>query len=342
MNILRLFPTSRAMALVPSRRLPLVLAVIVIGVVLPAILPSFHQSLAARVLIFALLAMSLNLIVGYTGLLSLGHAAYFGVAAYTVGVLSVKYDVSSFWVAALGGVGLGTLLAAVFGFLALRTKGVYFLLVTLALGQLVFSAAREWRDVTGADNGLAGIPRPDLGLVSIDWNSLSYYYLVFSVSIIAFLVMDRIIDSPFGLALQGIRDNERRMRMLGYNAWLYQYAAFIIAGAFAAIAGVLFAYLNRIIVPNDTGILTSANVYLMVALGGPGTKFGPILGAALIILIQFFASDYLPERWPLVLGAIFILAAYARGGLVVEIMKRFHQVRGLQVGRQHQKREGTG
>lgn len=312
-----------------SSRLPLALVVIVIGVVLPMILPSFHQSLAARVLIFALLAMSLNLIVGYTGLLSLGHAAYFGVAAYTVGVISVKYDVSSFWVASLGGVGLGTLLAAMFGFLALRTKGIYFLLVTLALGQLVFSAAREWRDVTGADNGLAGIPRPDLGVIFIDWNSLSYYYLVFAVSVIAFLVMQRVIDSPFGLALQGIRDNERRMRMLGFNTWLYQYAAFIMAGAFAAIAGVLFAYLNRIVVPNDTGILTSANVYLMVALGGPGTKFGPILGAVLIILIQFFASDYLPERWPLVLGTIFILAAYARGGLMVEIMKRFHQIQGI-------------
>lgn len=322
------------MVFLTSRQLPLVFIGVIVVAVLPAILPSFHQSLAAKILIFALLAMSLNLIVGYAGLLSLGHAAYFGVSAYTVGVLTVKYDISSFWIAALAAIGLGTALAAMFGFLALRTKGIYFLLVTLALGQLVFSAAREWRDITGADNGLAGIPRPDLGLIAIEWTPMSYYYFVFAIFIIAFFVMQRIIDSPFGLALQGTRDNERRMRMLGFNTWLYQYAAFIIAGTFAAIAGVLFAYLNRIVVPNDTGILTSANIYLMVALGGPGTKLGPIVGAGLILLIQFFASDYLPERWPLVLGAIFILAAYARGGLVVEIAKQLNQVRRLVLQRQ--------
>ena len=326
MNIFRSLPTSRGLVVLSSKQLPLVIVVVIFGIILPALLPSFHQSLATKVVVFALLAMSLNLIVGYTGLLSLGHAAYFGVAAYTVGVLTVKYGVSSFWVAGLGAIALGTLVAAVFGFLALRTKGIYFLLVTLALGQLVFSAAREWRDVTGADNGLAGIPRPDLGF-PVDWNSLSYYYFVFVVFIVVFFIMRQIIDSPFGLALQGIRDNERRMRMLGFNTWLYQYVAFIIAGGCAAIAGVLFVYLNRIVVPNDTGILTSANAYLMVALGGPGTKVGPILGAVLIILIQFFASDYLPERWPLVLGGIFILAAYARGGLALEIVRQFTELR---------------
>ena len=326
MNIFRSLPTSRGLVVLSSKQLPLVIVVVIFGIILPALLPSFHQSLATKVVVFALLAMSLNLIVGYTGLLSLGHAAYFGVAAYTVGVLTVKYGVSSFWVAGLGAIALGTLVAAVFGFLALRTKGIYFLLVTLALGQLVFSAAREWRDVTGADNGLAGIPRPDLGF-PIDWNSLSYYYFVFVVFIAVFFIMRQIIDSPFGLALQGIRDNERRMRMLGFNTWLYQYVAFIIAGGCAAIAGVLFVYLNRIVVPNDTGILTSANAYLMVALGGPGTKVGPILGAVLIILIQFFASDYLPQRWPLVLGGIFILAAYARGGLALEIVRHFTELR---------------
>ena len=326
MNIFRSFPTSRGLAVLSSKQLPLVIVVVIFGIILPALLPSFHQSLATKVVVFALLAMSLNLIVGYTGLLSLGHAAYFGVAAYTVGVLTVKYGVSSFWVAGLGAIALGTLVAAIFGFLALRTKGIYFLLVTLALGQLVFSAAREWRDITGADNGLAGIPRPDLGF-PVDWNSLSYYYFVFVVFIVVFFIMRQIIDSPFGLALQGIRDNERRMRMLGFNTWLYQYVAFIIAGGCAAIAGVLFVYLNRIVVPNDTGILTSANAYLMVALGGPGTKVGPILGAVLIILIQFFASDYLPERWPLVLGGIFILAAYARGGLALEIVRQFTELR---------------
>ena len=326
MNIFRSLPTSRGLVVLSSKQLPLVIVVVIFGIILPALLPSFHQSLATKVVVFALLAMSLNLIVGYTGLLSLGHAAYFGVAAYTVGVLTVKYGVSSFWVAGLGAIALGTLVAAVFGFLALRTKGIYFLLVTLALGQLVFSAAREWRDVTGADNGLAGIPRPDLGF-PVDWNSLSYYYFVFVVFIVVFFIMRQIIDSPFGLALQGIRDNERRMRMLGFNTWLYQYVAFIIAGGCAAIAGVLFVYLNRIVVPNDTGILTSANAYLMVALGGPGTKVGPILGAVLIILIQFFASDYLPERWPLVLGGIFILAAYARGGLALEIVRQFTGLR---------------
>jgi len=167
-----------------------------------------------KILIFSTFALSLNLIWGYTGLISLGHATYFGVGAYTSTIMIVRLGIGNFWVATLIAVMVAGLLAAIYGIIALRVFGLYFLLVTLALGQLVFCISTVWRSVTGGDNGIIGTPFPDLGIPGFTINSVTYYYLVLFIAIACFFLLHRLVNSPFGYALQGIRDDEKKMRTL--------------------------------------------------------------------------------------------------------------------------------
>jgi len=284
---------------------------IIIGailIILPPLGGAYFQSLMTKILVFGIFALSLNLIWGYTGLLSLGHAAYFGVAGYTIGILILHYGIGNFWLSALLSIFMAGIVAAVFGALALRVSGMYFLLITFAMGELLFSVATKWYSMTGGSDGLAGIPLPNLGIPWFTWNDTYFYYFIVIAFAICFFIMYRLTNSPFGQALQGIRENEPRMRALGYNTWLYKYTAFIIAGLFAGIAGVLFAHLNGLMAPMHLGIATSTLAMLMVIIGGPGTIFGSIIGAGVIIFIEHFASIYAPERWPLILGATFVIS----------------------------------
>lgn len=299
----------------------------VILVVLPLFLSSYLQSMMTKFLIFAIFAMSLDVIFGYTGLLSLGHAAYFGVAGYTTGILILRYGVESFWISAPGGILMAGLVAAIFGIIALRVSGIYFLLVTFALGQLLFSVATKWYSMTGGSDGLAGIPHPDLGLPWFTWDAINFYYFVFLAFVICFFILYRLINSPFGYALQGIREQEARMRSLGYNVWLYKYVAFVIAGLFAGVAGVLFGHFNGLMAPMHLGIVTSALAMLMIIIGGTGTLFGPAIGAGVIIFVEHFASIYTPERWPLILGAVFVVSImYFRAGIGVHLLRLWKKV----------------
>lgn len=300
----------------------------IILIILPSLLPSYLQSMMTKVLIFGILALSLNLIFGYTGLFSLGHAAYFAVGGYTAGILAVRYDIESFWISAPAGILMAALIAAILGIIALRVSGIYFLLVTFALGQLVFSVAWTWRSVTGGSDGLVGIPFPALGLPWISWNPTSFYYFVFLIFIICFFLLYRLVNSPFGHALQGIRESEPRMQSLGYNTWLYKYIAFIVAGLFAGVAGVLYAHFNGIMVPSDAGVLTSGFAMLMVIIGSTGVFFGPVIGSAVILLLAYFSSIYVPERWPLILGAAFVIAVmFLRGGISIYLVGLWRRVR---------------
>ena len=306
---------------------PLIVAAILI-IVLPIFLPSYLQSLMTRMLIFAIFAMSLDLIFGYAGLISLGHAAFFGVSAYTVGILMVRYDVELFWLGAPAAVLAAAIVAAVFGIIALRVTGLYFILVTFALGQLVFSITFSvgWFTTAGTE-GVTGISRPDLGFVDITWNNQRYFYLVAIVFAICGFLLYRIVKSPFGVALQGIRENEPRMRALGYNTWLYRYIAYVIAGTFAGVAGVFFAYHNGLIAPSNVGFLMSGLVMFMVIIGGVATLYGAVLGAVGITLLQFFAADYTPERWPLILGGVFIISVmFARQGFGVYLYRMWKRI----------------
>jgi branched-chain amino acid transport system permease protein len=279
------------------------------------LLPSFPLTLLTQALIFAIVAMSLDLLLGYTGLPSLGHAAYFGVAAYTVGILTVRYEVG-FAAAVAAGVGAAAATAAVFGLLAIRAAGTYFLMITLALGMVVWGLAFSWVSLTGGDNGVAGVPRP---LLPGGWDvnlPLPFFYFTLAVAVLAWALLGLLVRSPFGLTLRGIRDSEVRMRALGYNVWLHKYLGFVISGTVAGLAGMLWAYYNGFVSPQDVQLLTSVETLLMVALGGPGTLAGPVLGAVLIVFLKNFVSVY-TKRWLLILGTVYIVSIlFAPRGLV--------------------------
>jgi len=295
--------------------------VLVLAVMAP-FLPAYYLSMVTKIVIFAIFAISLDLILGYTGLISLGHAAYLGVAGYTIGILMIRLGIDSFWILIPSALALSAVAAAFIGYIALRVSGVYFLLITLAFGQLFYVVAVKWRAVTGGSDGLVGIDYPSLGISGFSWNSLSYYYLVLIAFIICFVLISRIVSSSFGHTLVGIRENETRMRSLGYNTWLYKYIAFIIGGVFAGVAGAVFAPFYGAMVPEHFTLITSSMVMLMVVIGSPGTLYGPVIGAVFIILIEQIASIYSPERWPLILGAVFILSVlFLRGGIGIYVEK---------------------
>lgn len=297
-------------------------------VFLPFFTSSYAQTIATKALIFAIFAMSLDLVFGYTGLVSLGHAAYFGVAVYSIGLLTVRLGIESFWFTAPIGILVAALFAAIFGLIALRVSGIYFLLVTFALGELLFHVVWVWRSVTGGSDGIVNIPAPDVGVSWIRWNIASFYYFVFAAFIICFLLLYRIVNSPFGRVMKGIRENEQRMESLGFNIWKCKYISFVISGAFAGVSGVLFAYFIGGAHPSYLGIEMSGLVLFMVIVGGAGSLFGPIIGSAIILILQSFGSIVFPDRWPVVLGGVFVLTAlYFRGGICIHLLKFWKDVK---------------
>jgi len=285
-----------------------VMALIAVGgllVAVPPFLSAFPLTLLTQALIFATFAMSLDLLLGYTGLPSLGHAAYFGVAAYVVAIFTTEYQ-AGFWTCLVLALLAATATAAAFGLIAIRALGTYFLMITLALGMVVWGLAFRWVSLTKGDNGISGVPRPSLGLPWAFTNQTAFYYLTLVTFLLAFGLLFLIVRSPFGMSLKGIRESERRMRSLGYNVWLHKYLAFILAGTFAGLAGVLWAYYNGFVSPTYLELTAASEVFLMVTLGGPGTLVGPVLGAGTIVLLKNVISAY-TQRWLLILGAIYII-----------------------------------
>ena len=290
-------------------------AVLVLLAVGPPFFPPFLLTLMTQTLIYAIVAMSLDLILGYTGLSSLGHAAYLGLGAYSVGILATQYR-AGFWTTLIVGVVLAAVVAAIFGLVALRATGVYFLMITLALGMVVWGLANRWVSLTKGDNGISNVPRPDLGLPWAFTKAVPFYYLVLIGFALALLVLRVIVRSPFGQTLVGIRESESRMRTLGYNVWLHKYIAFIISGGVAGFAGVLWAHYNGFVSPSDLDLAVSIEILLMVALGGRGTLFGASVGAAVIVLLKNLVSVY-TQRWLLLLGIVYIFTIrYAPEGIV--------------------------
>ncbi len=286
------------------------------------LLPPYLQSMITKIVIFAVFALSLNLLWGYTGLISLGHATYFGIGAYTSTILIVRLGIDNFWLTALASVFVAGIVAVIFGVIALRVSGLYFLLVTLALGQLVFYAAEKLRSITGGINGIVGIPYPNLGITWFSWDSKSFYIFVLIIAIICFFLLYRLIKSPFGYALQGIRDDEERMRSLGYNTWLHKYIIYIIAAIFASVTGILFSYFLVVVGPPQLSITTSTMVLLMVIIGSTQLFWGPAIGAVVVIFLEYVASLYVPARWPLILGAFFIISVmFLREGIGISLKK---------------------
>lgn len=297
-------------------------------VVLLAVAPAFVDisivSLLTKILIFGLLAMSLDVVFGYVGLWSFCHAALFGVAAYTNGILILQCDVTGFWLAAPLSVLTAAVVAAFFAWIALRMSGIYFLLITLALGQLIFSIASVWRKVTGGSQGLINIPYPYIG---IDFSPVSYYYFALVITLLCAIVLHRLLKSPFGYSLQGIRENETRMTSLGFNVWRHKFLAFVISGVFAGVAGVLYTHYNGIIVPNGVDMASSGLIAIMVIIGGAGTLWGAMIGSGIIFILSYFVSLFTPERWPLVLGSCFVAAVmFARGGIYPQVRRLWEKL----------------
>jgi branched-chain amino acid transport system permease protein len=283
-------------------------ALVAVALVLAAgvapFLSSYPLTLLTQAVIVAILAMSLDVLLGYTGLASLGHAAYFGIAAYTVGILTTQYEVG-FVTCLVLGVVIAAATAALFGLLAIRATGTYFLMITLALGMVVWGLAFRWVSMTKGDNGITGVPRPELALPWSLWSPLPFFYFALAALAVAWALLAVVVRSPFGLGLKGIRESESRMRALGYNVWLHKYLAFVLSGTFAGFAGVFWAYYNGFVSPVDVQLVTSVETLLMVALGGPGTLGGGALGAAIIVFLKNYVSVY-TKRWLLILGAVYI------------------------------------
>ncbi len=302
----------------------LILAILVL-VVFPPFYTSYWVTLLTQMLIFAVAAMSLDILLGFTGLSSFGHAAYFGSAAYVVAVLATRYKIG-FLTCFFGGIALSMVIGTIFGLLVAHASGVGFLMITLALGMCLWGLAFRWVGMTGGDNGISGIPRPDLGLPISLKDPLTFYYVILFFFLVALLLMMIFVRSPFGHSLKGVRESESRMKVLGYHTWLHKYLSFVAASAFAGFAGVLWAYFNGFISPYDMDLTASIEIILMVILGGPGTLIGPALGAGIIVFLKNFISAY-TQRWLLIVGTIYILTIlYAPQGLM-NLIKDFLQTR---------------
>jgi branched-chain amino acid transport system permease protein len=283
-----------------ARAVMVAVVVIAVAAAMPLVLTNYQVGLATEILIFGVLAMSIDILAGFAGRTSLGHGAIFGVSTYVVVYATAQAGLSPATAFALGIVA-ATLVAAVFGLLAVRTSGVYFLLLTLALGMIVWGICLRWTQVTGGENGMRGDVRPEWLL-----SHRAFYWAVLVVASLVSYAMWRFVRSPFGLTLLGIRDSESRMRSLGYNVSVHLFVGFAVSGFFAGIAGALYAMFNNFVSPSTVALAQSVEGVLMMIAGGVGTLFGGFVGAAAIIALENVVSAY-TERWQMVLGVTFIL-----------------------------------
>lgn len=289
-------------------------------------MPQFVQALIIEILVFSLLALSLNVLLGYTGLVSFGHAAFFGIAGYAIGIIAIHISTDilvTFPLAVL----VAALCAVPIGWLSIRLSGFYFLMITFAFAQMVFVAAFRWKPVTGGSDGMI-VPGATLFGAPILGSRESFYFFVLAVFTVCAVLLYAIVTSRFGRTLVGIRENTPRMRALGYNVRRYKLAAFVVGATFGGVAGVLNSLFNLFIAPESAHWTQSALVLVMVLIGGTGYFIGPIIGATIVLLLQHWLSSY-TEYWGLVLGILFIvLITGAREGIAGLVMQGWSHLRG--------------
>lgn len=269
----------------------------------PLFAGDFYINLASQILIAAIFALSLNLLVGFGGMTSLGHASYLGVAAYTAALLTTRYGFGH-GSAAIISMTATIAMAALFGVIALRATGLGFLMITLALSQVLWGLAYRMSNVTNGDNGIAGLTRPMPFGISLE-SAASFYWFALIVASFAFAMMAIFVSSSFGSSLKGVRDQPRRMAALGFNPWMIRWITFVYAGFWGGVSGLLYVYYHKYIHPTSLSITGSAEALLGVIAGGSGTIGGPAIGAALVLLLKNYASAYL-ERWNMLLGLVFL------------------------------------
>jgi branched-chain amino acid transport system permease protein len=286
----------------------------------------FYINLASQILIAGIFALSLNLLVGFGGMTSLGHASYLGVAAYISALLTSRYGFGH-GAAALVSIAGTTLMAALFGVIALRASGLGFLMITLALSQVLWGLAYRMSDVTNGDNGIAGLTRPTPFGISLE-SPIAFYLFTLIVAYLAFLAMAIFVSSAFGSSLKGVRDQPRRMAALGFNPWMIRWITFIYAGFWGGVSGLLYVYYNKYIHPTSLSTTSSAEALLGVIAGGSGTLGGPVAGAAIVLLLKNYASAYV-ERWNMLLGLVFLFIVLVMpSGIVPGLSKLMAGLRG--------------
>lgn len=306
MNLAERFRVDR---LTSTVKLALGAVVLLALVVAPQMLRSYLLGLVTLTMIFSLFAMSVNLLAGWAGLVSVGHAGIMAATAYGVGYMARAG--AGFGAQVAVGIVMGMLVSFVFGVMAMRTSEVYFLMITLAQGMIVWGLTYRMNNITGGENGIRGIYRPDF--IQTYWH---YYYVVLAIFLLCMAGMWVITRSPVGLTLKGMRDSESRIVSLGYNPALYKLYGFVLSGVFATVSGLLYVYYHQFVSPATAEFLRSAHAVLMVILGGVGTMTGPIVGAGIVVWIENVASGFV-ARWPTLMGVIFILVIlFARDGLV--------------------------
>jgi branched-chain amino acid transport system permease protein len=287
---------------VGSYRIVLGVVALAAALLAPLAVGQFWMTLITQIYIYGLLALSVDLLLGHAGLYSLCHASFFAVAAYTTAILQVRHGVPTL-LAAPAGILAGTLLAILYG-ASVRTRGVYFILITIALGYIIWGAVYRWASFTGGDNGITNVPPPSIGSVTIA-SQTAYYYFALAVVLLCALGYRILIRSPFGLSLRGIKASESRMRSLGYRTTMHLYVAFVISGAIASLAGVLYVYYNRFINPVAASFQISVEVSLMAIVGGSGTIIGPFLGSGIVLGLRNWVSSFF-EFHAAVMGIVFI------------------------------------
>jgi branched-chain amino acid transport system permease protein len=299
-----------------SRKAIWVSSVVLFGIVFPYIAP--YTALASEILIFALFAMAYDLVLGYSGMLSFGHAALFGVGAYATGITLIRVY-PSVLLGLLAGVIMSSVVALFVGFLSIRRRGIYFTMVTLALAQMFYFIAFKWTGLTGGDDGLQGVPRPSLGPLSLK-SELTLYYFIFVLLVLSVVAGYRVINSPFGKTLQALRENRDRAMSIGYDVSKFQLLVFVISGFFSGLAGGLYALLLNFVPLSSLYWTTSGEVVIMNIVGGMGTLSGPILGALAIILMRDIISNF-TESWSFIMGLLFMGAVLGFRGGIMGIIK---------------------
>ncbi|MDX1711440.1 MAG: branched-chain amino acid ABC transporter permease [Rhodovibrionaceae bacterium] len=320
------------MLVLPNRRMALFLAlVVVLLATVPFVAETYYLKLATRMIVLAIFAMSLDLLIGYTGLVSFGHAAFFGLAAYALQVISPQYAAANLLLALPGAIAVSALAALAIGALVVRTRGIYFIMVTLAFAQMAFYLVHDTPWVGGSDGAFIYV-KPVLGIAGVTLLDLesreSFYFLCLGALVGSYALLVVLLRSPFGEAIQGIRLNEHRMRALGYNTYLYKLASFTVAGALAGLAGFLFAAIDGFVAPQLLGWHQSGAGIMMVILGGLGTLFGPALGAIVFVGVEEVFKERalvgpLADHWQMLLG-VFIVAVVLglRGGVAGWLVRR--------------------
>lgn len=311
------------------------LILLILGfLIAPFVISKFYITILCEAMVMSLFALSFNLLFGYMGQLSFGQAAFYGLGGYAVAMLMTKLQFN-FWLSLVAGVGLASLVGLIVGYFCVRLRGIYFAVLTLAFGQLIFVIIFKWHDFTGGDDGIQGVFPPEY-LKSIE----AYYYLIFFVFALSTLVLWRLVNSPFGQTLKAMRENSERTEFLGIHIARYQLIAFVIAAAFAGLAGAVWVPFYRSVAPSYLTWIKSGEPVMAAILGGPNVFLGPVLGMFIMTFIHAYILGF-THFWPIIMGTIILIIIFVLpGGILGFAQEKLKERREIQNQEQVGRRSG--